>query len=132
MRLLLLALPLVLCGCGVITDTLTPAYQPEPIRIYDAARYQADVEECRVAGMAYKPVPSLRGAIVETVNGATSNSSMIPISPLVPLYGAAGGAVSAANDAVDFASRQHANVFRHCLKDETTRDGSAILADPRD
>lgn len=132
MRLLLLALPLTLCGCGAITDALTPAYVPETIRIYDQARYQADLAECSAAGRAYKPKPSLRGTIVETIGGATSNSSMIPISPWVPVFGAAGGAISSANDGIDFASRQHANVFRNCLKDETAHDGSAILADPRD
>lgn len=132
MRLLLAALPLILVSCAPFTDALTPAYMPAPIRIADSARYQADVAECQAAGMAYQPPDSLRGAIVETVRGATANSSMIPLSPLVPVYGALGGAVGAVNDGFDLASRQHANVFRNCLIEETRRDGSAVLADPRD
>lgn len=132
MRRLALIFPFLLTGCGAIADMAAPAYEPETIRIYDQAQYQADVNECRAAGAAYKPHFSLGGAVTRTLDGASSNSSLIPLSPLVPAYGAAGGAAAAVNDGLDLASRAHANVFRNCLHDETARDRSAVIADPRD
>lgn len=130
MRQLLLALPLVLCGCGNIQDLIVTPYVPQPIHIYDQAQYDADVAECRAAGVAFQPRFSIGGALAKTVRGATSNTSLIPVSPLVPVYGAAGGAVGAASDGLDLMSAQHRNVFRNCLHDETRRDGSAIIANP--
>lgn len=130
MRLLLLALPLVLCGCGSIEDVLVTPYVPQPIHIYDQAQYNADIAQCRAASVAFKPRFSLGGAIAKTIRGATSNASLIPVSPLVPVYGAAGGAVGAASDGLDVMSAQHQNVFRNCLHDVTRRDGAAIIANP--
>ena len=131
MRKLMLALPFFLGGCGDLETALNPPYAPEPIHIFDAAGYQADLKECQAAGAAYKPHMSIAGVVSKTVDGATANTSLIPVSPLVPLYGAAGGAVGAASDGFDVMSGQHANVYRNCLRDETRRDHSAILADPR-
>lgn len=128
---LLLALPLFLCGCAPFTDMLAPPYVPEPIHVFDQAQYDADVAECRAAGAAYKPHFSVGTAIAKTVDGATSNTSLIPLSPLVPAYGAAGGVLGAASDGLDVMSGQHANVFRNCLRDSVRRDRSAIIADAR-
>lgn len=132
MRMLLMLLPVLLSGCAPITDMLAPPYEPVAIRIYSQAQYEADVVECRQAGTAFKPNFSLGGALAQTVKGATSNTSLIPISPLVPIYGAAGGAVGAASDGFDVMSAQHQNVFRNCLLDAVRMDKSAIVADPRD
>lgn len=131
-KLLLLALPLVLCGCGAIKDAVAPAYEPVPIRIYDQVQYDADVAECRAAGIAFKPRFSFGHVVSQTVSGATSNTSLIPVSPLVPVWGAAGGAIRSTSDGLDVMSGQHQNVFRNCLRDLTRRNGSAIVADPRD
>lgn len=130
MRKLLLPLPLLLAGCAPFTDMLAPSYVPKPLHIFDQAQYEADLGECRAAGIAFKPQFSVASALSQTVHGATSNTSMIPISPLVPVYGAAGGALGAASDGLDVMSAQHQNVFKHCLRDETRRDGSAIIANP--
>jgi len=70
-------------------------------------------------------------AVARTVTGATSNTSLIPISTLVPVYGAAGGALGAASDGFDVMSGTHSAVFRNCLHDETLIDHSAVVADPR-
>lgn len=129
---LLLSLPVVLCACAPVTDILAPAYEPQTIRVFDKSQYDADNVECKTAALAFVPKFSFGGAITQTVTGATANTSLIPISPLVPLYGAAGGAVRAASDGLDLASRQHANIYRNCLHDFTSRDRSAIVADPRD
>lgn len=131
MRAIAAALPFLLCGCATLTDALAPPYVPEPIHIYDAAQYAADVKECQAAGANYRPRFSVGSALSKTVGGATANTSLIPLSPLVPVYGAAGGAVGAAADGFDVMSGAHANVFRNCLRDETRRDRSAIVADPR-
>jgi hypothetical protein len=128
---LLLPLPFFLCGCDTLTGILEPPYLPEPIRIYDKVQYADDVVECQAAGVAYKPHFSIGAALNKTVNGATANTSLIPISPLVPVYGAAGGLAGAASDGFDVMSAQHNNVYRNCLRDEVRRDGSAIIADPR-
>lgn len=132
MRLLYLALPFCLSGCASLTDMLAPPYEPQAIHIFDHAQYDADILECQVAGASFKPHFSIGGAITQTVAGATSDTSLIPLSPLVPLYGAAGGAARAASDGLDLASRQHANVYRNCLADFTRLDKSAVVADPRD
>lgn len=132
MRQLLLALPLLAGGCGAISDAIAPAYVAQPIKVFDQAKYQADVALCSAAGAAWKPQSSLGSAISKTIDGATSNTSLIPLSPLVPLYGAAGGAIGAAGDGLDLASRSHGNVTKNCLLEITHRDGSALLADPRD
>lgn len=131
MRKLLAALPLLLGGCASITDVMAPAYVPQPIRVYDASQYQADVAECRAAGIAYKPSFSIGTVLARSVQGATSNTSLIPVSPLVPAYGAAGAALGATSDGLDVMSGQHSAVFRNCLHDELRRDGSAVLVDPR-
>lgn len=128
---LLLALPLFLCACAPLTAMLAPPYVPEPIHVYDQAAYEADVAECQAAGTAFKPRFSIGSAVARTVTGATSNTSLIPISPLVPVYGAAGGALGAASDGFDVMSGTHAFVFQNCLRDEVRRDRSAIVADPR-
>ncbi len=124
-------LPLLLSGCAGLTDVLAPPYMPEPIHVYDQAQYDADVAECRLAGANYKPQFHLGTVVAKTMDGATSNSSLIPVSPWVPVAGAAGSALSATTDGLDVMSGQHANVFRNCLRDETRRDRSAIVADPR-
>lgn len=126
MRFLLLLPLLLLSACAV----LAPDYTPVPLKIFDQAQYQADDKFCQAAGNGWVPAVSLRGAIFETVNGATSNTSMIPLSPLVPVFGAAGGAVHAASDGLNIGSTQKANVYRNCLDDFTRRDGSAIIAKP--
>lgn len=126
------ALLVFLTGCAPVTDMLAPPYEPQPIRIFDKAQYQADVAECRIAGIAFKPQFSLGSAIAKTVGGATSNTSLIPVSPLVPVFGAAGGAVSATSDGLDVMSKQHSNVFKHCVMEITRRDGAAIVANPDD
>ena len=131
MRKLLLLLPFFLPGCAAITDLLAPAYTPQPIHIYSPAQYAADELECKTAGANFKPQASIGTLITKTVDGATSNTSLIPISPMVPFYGAAGGLAQGGSDALDVASGQHANVFRNCLHDETLIDHSAVLADPR-
>jgi hypothetical protein len=130
MRFALLTLPFLLGGCASIVDAIAPPYAPEPIKIFDQAQYDSDLEMCRAAGTAYKPRFSFGKAISKTVAGATDNSSMIPLSPLVPVFGAAGGATSAAADGFDVMSREHANVFKHCLQDSLRRDGAAIIANP--
>jgi hypothetical protein len=127
---LLLALPL-LAGCAPIADVLAPPYVPVPIHIYDQAQYEADKAECAAAGVAFVPQFSFGSALSQTVDGATSNTSLIPVSPLVPAYGAAGGAIRAASDGLDVMSGQHASVYRNCLSDELRNDKSAIVADPR-
>jgi hypothetical protein len=121
---------LFLCGCGAIADAFAPPYFPEPIRIFDQPRYDSDLAMCRAAGISYKPHLSFDRALSKTVAGAADNSSMIPVSPLVPVFGAAGGAASAAADGFDVMSRQHANVFKHCLQDALRLDGAAIIANP--
>jgi hypothetical protein len=128
---ILLVLPVLLCGCTQITDMLAPPYVPQPIHVYDQVAYEADVAECSAAGASFKPRFSIGSALARTVTGATSNTSLIPISPLVPVYGAAGGALGAASDGFDVMSGQHAFVFQNCLRDEVRRDRSAIIADPR-
>lgn len=130
-KLLACALPLLLAGCADLATALSPPYIPEPIHIYDPTQYAADVEECKTAGAAFKPHFSFGAVASSAVTGATGNTSLIPFSPIVPVYGAAGGAVGAAAQGLDVMNGQHANVFRNCLRDETRRDRSAIVADPR-
>lgn len=127
-----LAISLCLCGCASITDMLAPPYVPQPIHIYDQVSYEADRVECSAAGASFKPRFSIGSAVARTVTGATSNTSLIPISPLVPVYGAAGGALGAASDGFDVMSGAHAAVYRNCLHDETLIDHAAVLADPRE
>lgn len=131
MRKMMMAIPFLLSGCASLTDMLAPPYLPEPIHVYDADQFAADVLECKTAGANYKPHVSLGSALAMTVEGATSNTSLIPISPLVPVYGAAGGALGAASDGFDVMSGQHSAVYRNCLRDEVRRDRSAIVVDPR-
>lgn len=125
-----LAAALSFSGCAAITDALAPPYNPLPIRVYDNVQFAADITECKLAGKNWVPQFSFRSFASKTVDGATSNTSLIPIDPLIPLYGAAGGAASAASDGLDFASGQHANVYRNCLHDETLIDRSAVIANP--
>lgn len=122
----LLAAALLLSGCGA----LAPEYEVLPIEIYDAARYARDVDVCVAFAKAYKPRSDLRSGAGEVVSGATSNSSMIPISPFVPAYGAAGGLLRAFSDGFDVASRSHYNVAKNCLRDMTAIDRSAVVANP--
>jgi hypothetical protein len=129
---LLLALPALLCGCAPLANLVNPPYVPVSIHIFDQSQYEADWVECQAAGAAYKPRFAIGTVLSRTVTGATSNTSLIPISPLVPLYGAAGGALGAASDGFDIMSAEHNNVARNCLRDFTRHDGSAIVADPRD
>ena len=121
---------LVLSGCADLTAVLAPPYVPKPIHVYKPAQFAADDAECAKAGVDYVPKFSLGNVATATVNGATSNTSMIPISPYVPLAGAAGGALQASADGLDVMSGQHANVYRNCLHDETLIDGSAVLVNP--
>lgn len=123
---LALPLPLLLCGCA----SLSPVYVPSTIHIYDTARYEADRDECLTAGKDYVSKFDFSSAFVDTVTGATSNTSMIPISPLVPVYGAAGGLARSLADGADIMSQTHFNVARHCLTDELAIDHAAIIARP--
>ncbi len=130
-NLLALAILPLLAGCQDVSTALVPPYIPEPIHIFDHAQYEADVAECRAAGARYKPHFSFGSVASAAVSGATSDTSLIPFNAAVPIYGAAGGAVGATANGLDIMSGQHANVFRNCLRDETRRDRSAIVADPR-
>lgn len=132
MRVLLLALPLLLSSCVSIADALAPPYIPEPIHVYNQAVFDADVLECRQAGANFKPRFSFGSVATAAVRGATSNTSLIPISPYVPVWGAAGGAAGATADGLDVMSGQHANVFRNCLHDATQIDHSAVLVNPKE
>lgn len=123
---------LCLCGCASLTDMLAPPYVPVPIHVYDKDQFGKDLDECKLAGKDWVPTFSIGALATKTVDGATSNTSLIPISPLVPLYGGAGGAASAAADGLDVMSGQHANVFRNCLHAELLHDHAAVVADPRD
>lgn len=132
MRMFLI-LPLVILGaCAPLATALNPPYMPAPIHIYDQTQYDSDNKECAQAGADWKPHFSFGAVAAKTISGATSNSSLIPISPLVPAYGAAGAALSATTSGLDVMSVEHANVYRNCLRDATRRDRSAIVADPRD
>lgn len=130
MRSLFPAILLLVTGCASAESLLSPLYVPVPIKVFDAAAYDADVAMCAAAGLAWKPQFSLGSALGKTIDGATSNTSMIPISPLVPAYGAAGGALGAASDGLDLMSGQHNRVYKHCLTDALRLDGAAIVADP--
>lgn len=130
MRSLIPAGLLLATGCAPFSNFLTPPYVPIPIKIFDASVYAADVALCQAAGTDFKPQFSFGSALAKTVDGATANTSMIPISPLVPAYGAAGGAAGALSDGLDVMSAQHRNVYRNCLRDFVRRDGSAIVVDP--
>ena len=117
---------LLLSGCTVFK----PDYSVVTIRVNNRAVYALDLDECKTAGMNYHPDFSVASSVSKTVSGATSNTSLIPVSPLTPVYGAAGGVLSSVNDGFDIASSQHRNVFLNCLSDETMFDHSAILAKP--
>ncbi len=133
-RLFAIALTFPLSGCAAqlagLEAVLAPPYVPVALHVYDEAQYDADNAECGKAGAKWKPTFDVGDAINSTVTGATSNTSLIPVSPLVPAYGAAGGLAKATADGLDFASSQHANVYRNCLHDETQIDRSAVVADP--
>lgn len=126
-----LALPVLLGGCADISTALNPPYVPEPIHVYSEAQYEADNRECAKAGGDYKPKFSFGTVASKAFDGATADTSLIPVTPMVMAYGAAGGAASAASDGLDIMSGQHANVYRNCLHDETQIDRSAVIANPR-
>jgi len=121
---------LALSGCADLTAALAPPYVPKPIHVYKPVQFAADDAECAKAGATYVPKFSIGSVATATVDGATSNSSMIPLSPWVPVAGAAGGALRSSADGLDVMSGQHANVYRNCLHDETLIDGSAVLVNP--
>ena len=130
-RALALFVLFALGGCADLTAALAPPYVPEPIRVYKPEEYAIDDAECAKAGANYVPKFSIGSVLTATVDGGTSNSSMIPLSPWVPVAGAAGGALRASADGLDVMSGEHANVYRNCLHDETLIDGSAVLVNPR-
>ena len=129
MKAIILILPLFLCGCADLSAIIAPTYVPVAIHVYDAGQYAADQAECRIAGANWKPKLALGAIATKTIDGATANASLIPISPLVPVAGAAGGALG---DGLNVSSASHNNVFRHCLYDETQIDHSAVIARPED
>ena len=131
MRSLSLALLFFLPGCAIIQTTLNPVYIPQPIHVYNAPQYLADVKDCLQAGKKYVNGIFVGSIATGTVEGATNNLSLAPISPLGPAYGALGGAVGAVSRGLNIASNNQLAVARNCLIEMTNRDRSAIIADPR-
>lgn len=121
---------LVLGGCGSVSELVNPPYVPQPIRILDQVQYNADVEECLLAGNNFKPGMSLGTIATSTFTGATTNLSLVPFNAAVPAYGAIGGAANAISNGLDVMSSSHRNVAKNCLRDETLLDHSAIIANP--
>lgn len=121
---------MLITGCAPIAKIIAPPYIAQPIRVYKPDQYALDLTECMKAGDDYQPSFNSGSTATATVKGATSNSSLIPISPLVPAYGAAGALLQSLMDSLDVASGSHANVARNCLHDETMIDGSAVLVNP--
>lgn len=121
----------VLPGCTELRADLNPVYVPQPIHIYDQTRYAADVKDCLQAGENYVSGIFAGSIATGTVEGATNNLSLAPLSPLGPAYGALGGAVGAISRGLNIVSNNQLAVSRNCLIAETTRDGSALIADPR-
>ena len=131
MRLQILFLPFLLCGCADISTVLAPPYVPDPIHIYKPLVYEADVNECLAAGAAYNPPFSVGSLLAGTWDGGTANTSLAPLDPWTVGAGAAGGAAKVLGDDLNILSGVHAIVARNCLRDETLIDGSAVLLNDR-
>lgn len=132
MRLrLVLAFPCLLSGCvGFFPSAAT--YQPVIVKILDEKQFSADEAECRAVAMNYRPGFDAGSIASQAAQGAANNVAEVPISPVIPLAGALGGAGSAAIGSFDLNGQAGIKILVRCLSKETDRDGSAVIADPND
>jgi hypothetical protein len=132
MRLTVLALPLFLAGCVIFPSPDT--YEPLTAEVTDAAQYEVDLASCHAVAHNYKP--GLNGGAVAraAISGAANNTAYAVLPPigLVPLAGAAGGAVGASFTGLGINGEKTIKVLVKCLEERTRRDKSAIVVDPND
>lgn len=128
---MLLGLPILVAGCGTLTDVATPVYSPVAIHIYAPSQYEADVREClEFAAGKFKPSMNIGTVASKTFDGATSNSSLWALNPLVPAYGAAGALAGTLADGLYGLGGSRFTVAKNCVHDETQIDKSAVVANP--
>ncbi|WP_298800081.1 hypothetical protein [uncultured Devosia sp.] len=121
----ILACCAMLCGCA-------QPYVAMPIEITDRDQFQADLNECAQAAASYQPHVSATAVALGAVGGGVNNLVGGVVNPLVPVIGAAGGAGAALAQGLGVMSQSKRNVAKHCMQDKTSRDHSAVLANPDD
>lgn len=119
---------LALCGCAIFPSA--ESYIPVVVKVENAKQYALDLLECHAIADKFKPGVSPGSIAQATVSGATSNAAYGVVNPLVPLAGAAGGALTATLGGLDLTGANSIKVLVRCLEEETHRDRSALLADP--
>jgi hypothetical protein len=126
-----LGLALTFASCLFLIGCAAP-YEAQPIQIVDKAQYTKDLDFCLASAAAYKSRPSVSAIIYSGMQGGSGMISYAPINPLIPVLGAAGGALKEGAAQYDLNSQAKMNVAKHCLQDITRRDGSALIANPDD
>lgn len=100
------------------------------LSVYDQGLYQQDVLFCQTSAAKYSPDFDGNSIALGLVQGGAANISEVPLSPLVPVIGALGGAASSGANSLDVFGQAQSNVFKNCLHDKTMQDRSAILVNP--
>lgn len=128
MRKLLLALPMLLCGCGGLLPTPdAPIYSVE---VTDQKQYDADLTICASYANGYHKALSISAIGQSAIKGAASNASSAVLSPLVPAAGAAGNATTELLNELDLLNTQQRGVFLKCMDKKSERDRSALVLEP--
>lgn len=130
MRKLWPALPFLLAGCVALPSSKT--YTPVVARYVDQAQYEKDLTECHWTADAYSPPTDLPTIAQAAATGASNNSAYAVVNPLVPVAGAAGGALSATLNQYGLTGQASIKILARCAAKLSAQDGSAVVADPNE
>lgn len=125
----LLAVSLPLSSCASMKIDYVPQTLGDPA---NAKQFADDVAFCYAAARAWTPQPVAGDIAQATADGGAGMISYVPINPLVPALGAAGGAITSAGQGFDVTGHAFRNVEKHCIRERASKDGSALVANPDD
>lgn len=130
LRKLWLVVPFLLGGCVALPSSKT--YTPVVARIVNQAQYEADISECHWTADNYSPATSLPTIAQAAATGASNNTAYAVVNPLVPVAGAAGGALSATLNQYGLTGQDSIKILVRCAAKLSAQDGSAVVADPNE
>lgn len=134
-RVLILVAPLLLAGCRTINpdEFQLPSsknYTPIWVEMSNQTQYNADLNECHWVPDNMSPKPNAGTILASTGSGATSDGAVAVINVMTVVGGAVAGFLNGLITGFDLLGNSSIKSLVICMDKLTTRDGSAVMADP--
>ncbi len=105
-------------------------FKPLVIDVTDQSALDRDSRQCLQVAEGYKPGLDVGQIASATAQGASGNLANAVINPLVPAFGAAGGAATATLQGFGLLDASQKRVLLRCLEHRGMKSGAYNLVDP--